>query len=52
MLTQIISAILVLGVLGFVFGAILSYASVKFEVKIDPMIEKTLPIRWAIRLRT
>ncbi|GAB1353295.1 MAG TPA: 4Fe-4S binding protein [Candidatus Rifleibacterium sp.] len=44
MLTQIISAVLVLGVLGFIFGAILSYASVKFEVKIDPQIEKTLEL--------
>ncbi len=44
MFTQIISAVLVLGVLGFIFGAILSYASVKFEVKVDPQIEKTLEL--------
>lgn len=41
MLTQIISAILVLGIIGFIFGAILSYASVKFQVKTDPRIEET-----------
>ncbi|HNX77854.1 MAG TPA: RnfABCDGE type electron transport complex subunit B [Candidatus Rifleibacterium sp.] len=44
MLIQIISAVLVLGVLGFIFGAILSYASVKFEVHVDPLIEKTLEL--------
>lgn len=42
MMTQIINAILVLGILGFVFGAILSYASVKFKVEQDPRIDETL----------
>lgn len=35
---------MVLGVMGFIFGAILSYASVKFEVKVDPLVEKTLEL--------
>lgn len=42
MVTQIIYAILVLGILGFIFGAILSYASLKFKVDSDPKIEETL----------
>lgn len=42
MLTQIINAILVLGILGFIFGAILSYASVKFKIETDPRIDETL----------
>ncbi|MBU1108371.1 MAG: RnfABCDGE type electron transport complex subunit B [Candidatus Riflebacteria bacterium] len=41
---QILSAVLVLGILGFVFGAVLSFASKKFEVKVDPMIEQTLEL--------
>jgi Na+-translocating ferredoxin:NAD+ oxidoreductase RNF subunit RnfB len=41
---QILSAVLVLGGLGFIFGAILSYASKKFEVKVDPRIEETLDL--------
>lgn len=44
MLIQILSAVLVLGFLGFIFGAILSYASKKFEVKVDPLIEQTLEL--------
>lgn len=44
MLTQIISAVMVLGILGFVFGAVLSYASKKFEVIIDPKVEQTLEL--------
>ena len=36
MLTQILYAVLVLGILGFIFGIILSYASIKFKVEIDP----------------
>ncbi|MEW6713223.1 MAG: RnfABCDGE type electron transport complex subunit B, partial [Candidatus Riflebacteria bacterium] len=44
MLTQIITAVLALGCLGFIFGAILSYASKKFEVYIDPKIEQTLEL--------
>ena len=42
MLTQILYSILVMGFLGLIFGAILSYASVKFQVKTDPRIEETL----------
>jgi len=44
MLTQIISAVLFLGFLGFIFGAILSYASKKFEVKVDPRVEQTIEL--------
>ena len=44
MISQIIPAVLVLGCLGFVFGAILSYASKKFEVKVDPKVEQTLEL--------
>ena len=39
---QILYAVLVLGILGFIFGAILSFASVKFKVEVDPRIEQTL----------
>ncbi len=42
MLTQVLYSVLVLGILGFIFGAILSYASVKFKVETDPKIEETL----------
>lgn len=35
----ILSAVLVLGGMGFIFGALLSYASVAFEVKVDPRVE-------------
>ena len=41
---QILTAVLVLGILGFIFGAVLSFASKKFEVKVDPMIEQTLEL--------
>ncbi|KAF1079771.1 MAG: Electron transport complex protein RnfB [Candidatus Rifleibacterium amylolyticum] len=41
---QILTAVLALGILGFVFGAVLSFASKKFEVKIDPKIEQTLEL--------
>lgn len=44
MLNSIIMAVSVLGALGFVFGALLSYASKKFEVKVDPRIEQTLEL--------
>ena len=40
----ILSAVLVLGCLGFIFGALLSYASRKFEVKVDPRVEKTIDL--------
>lgn len=43
-ISQIISSVAVLGGLGFIFGAILSYASKKFEVVIDPKIEETLEL--------
>ena len=36
----ILTAALVLGGLGLVFGLVLGYASEKFAVKIDPKIEK------------
>ena len=36
----ILTATLVLGGLGFIFGLVLGYASEKFAVKIDPKIEK------------
>lgn len=42
--SQIISSIAVLGGLGFIFGAILSYASKKFEVIVDPKVEQTLEL--------
>ena len=41
MLTQILYAVLVLGIRGFIFGIILSYASIKFKVETDPRIEET-----------
>lgn len=41
---QILTAVLVLGILGFVFGAVLSFASKKFEVKVDPKIEQTIEL--------
>ncbi len=41
---QILTAVLALGILGFIFGAVLSFASKKFEVKIDPKIEQTLEL--------
>ncbi len=44
MFTQIITAVLALGGLGFIFGAILSYASKKFEVYVDPKIQQTLEL--------
>lgn len=44
MLTQILTAVLVLGCLGFIFGAILSFAAKKFEVHVDPKIEETLEL--------
>lgn len=44
MITQILSAVLVLGCLGFVFGAILSFAAKKFEVYVDPKIEATIEL--------
>lgn len=40
----VLTAILVLGTIGFVFGAILSYASKAFEVKVDPRIEQTIEL--------
>jgi Na+-translocating ferredoxin:NAD+ oxidoreductase subunit B len=40
----VVSAVLVLGCLGFIFGAVLSYASKRFEVKVDPRIEQTLDL--------
>lgn len=44
MLIQILSAVLVLGLLGFLFGAVLSYASKKFEVYVDPKVEQTIEL--------
>ncbi len=44
MLIQILTPVLVLGVLGFIFGAILSFAAKKFEVKVDPKVEQTLEL--------
>lgn len=41
---SIFSSIMVLGGLGLLFGAILAYASKKFEVKIDERIENILDI--------
>lgn len=41
---QILTAVLALGILGFIFGAVLSFASKKFEVKVDPKIEQTLEL--------
>ncbi|NLZ92845.1 MAG: RnfABCDGE type electron transport complex subunit B [Firmicutes bacterium] len=35
-----ISAVISLGSLGFLFGCILAYAGQKFEVEVDPRIEK------------
>ncbi len=40
----ILSAILLMGLLGFVFGAILSYASQKFSVTVDPRIETAISL--------
>ncbi len=42
--TAIFSAILLMGALGFVFGAILSYASQKFAVTVDPRIETAISL--------
>lgn len=44
MFEQIIMAFLVMGFLGFIFGAVLSFASKKFEVKVDPKVEQTLEL--------
>ncbi|MGM0600514.1 MAG: RnfABCDGE type electron transport complex subunit B [Candidatus Rifleibacteriota bacterium] len=44
MITQIFTAIIVLGCLGFLFGALLSYAAKKFYVYVDPKIEETLEL--------
>lgn len=41
-MTSIISSILVLSILGFIFGAILAYASKKFAVEVDEKVEKIM----------
>jgi len=37
-MTTIISAVVILGLFGFIFGAILAYASKKFAVEVDPRV--------------
>ncbi|MGL5346072.1 MAG: RnfABCDGE type electron transport complex subunit B [Peptostreptococcaceae bacterium] len=40
----IVSSILVLGILGLIFGAVLAYASKKFAVEVDERVEKILEV--------
>ncbi|MDO7204198.1 hypothetical protein Q5M85_08685 [Paraclostridium bifermentans] len=40
----IINSILVLGVMGLIFGAILAYASKKFAVEVDERVEAILEV--------
>lgn len=44
MLSQIVAPVLILGCLGFIFGAILSFASKKFHVEVDPRVEKVIDL--------
>jgi len=44
MLVSILNSVLVLGILGLIFGAILAYASKKFAVEVDERVEAILSI--------
>ena len=41
---SILNSVLVLGILGLIFGAILAYASKKFAVEVDERVEKILEV--------
>lgn len=41
---SILNSVLVLGILGLIFGAVLAYASKKFAVKVDERVEKILGV--------
>ena len=41
---SIFNSVLVLGVLGLLFGAVLAYASKKFAVEVDERVEKILEV--------
>lgn len=41
---SLFSSVLVLGILGLIFGAVLAYASKKFAVEVDPRVEAILEV--------
>lgn len=41
---SMLNAVLVLGILGLIFGAVLAYASKKFVVEVDERVEKILQL--------